>query len=173
MSPISLLSWMLLGTVLLGAWWACYRLALRAERSFGYNRAFLVLGPLLAAGLPLLPLAWPAGWWGPGPAGLPGVVRVLLPAVQVGAPGAAAGALGGPDGGFWLLVAYLAGAGAMLLRLAIGLGRLWRTTRRLPRTAAPGYTLLETHGRLPTSSFGRVIFWDETLALSQIGRAHV
>ncbi|MET4074156.1 M56 family metallopeptidase [Hymenobacter sp. UYCo722] len=165
MNQLSLLNWMLLGTALLGAWWACYRLALRPERSFAYNRAFLVLGPLLAAGLPLLPLAWPAGWWGPGPAGLPGVVAVLLPAVQVGAPGAAAEAAG-PDWAFWLLAVYAAGAALVLLRLAAELGRLWWQARGLPRTAAEGYTLVETHGRLPTSSFGRVIFWDETLDLS-------
>ena len=165
MSPISLLNWMLLGTALLGAWWLCYRLALRPERSFAYNRAFLVLGPLLAVGLPLLPLARPAGWWGPGPAGLPGVVAVLLPGVQVGAPGPAA-AVPGPDWAFWLLTVYAAGAAVALLRLAAGLGRLWWVARRLPRVAADGYTLVETHGRLPTSSFGRAIFWDETLALS-------
>ncbi len=164
MHPISLLNWMLLGTALLGAWWACYRLALRRERSFGYNRAFLVLGPLLAAGLPLLPLAWPAGWWGPGPAGLPGVA-VLLPAVSAGAPGAAARAAGF-DWSLGLLVVYLGGAALGLLRLAAGLGRLWWQARELPRTAAAGYTLLETHGRLPTSSFGRVVFWDEMLPLS-------
>ncbi|GAB2859185.1 M56 family metallopeptidase [Hymenobacter ruber] len=165
MNQLSLLNWMLLSTALLGAWWGCYRLALRPERSFAYNRAFLVLGPVLAAGLPLLPLAWPAGWWGTGPAGLAGVAAVLLPAVEVGAPGAAAVATGS-DWGFWLLMTYLAGATLMLARLAYGLGRLWRTARRLPRTAHAGYTLAETHGQLPTSSFGRVVFWDETLALS-------
>jgi TonB family protein len=165
MNQLSLLNWMLLSTALLGAWWACYRLALRPERSFAYNRAFLVLGPLLAAGLPLLPLAWPAGWWGTGPAGLAGVAAVLLPAVEISAPGAP-DAVTGPDWGFWLLVVYAAGAALMLARLAYGLGRLWRTARRLHRTAHAGYTLAETHGRLPTSSFGRVVFWDETLALS-------
>ena len=165
MNQLSLLNWMLLSTALLGAWWTCYRLALRPERSFAYNRAFLVLGPLLAAGLPLLPLAWPAGWWGPGPAGLPGVAAVLLPAVQAGAPGTAAG-VSGPDWVFWLIGVYVAGVALVLLRLAAGLGRLWWQTRGLPRTAAEGYTLIETHGRLPTSSFGRVIFWDETLPLS-------
>ncbi|GAB3878180.1 hypothetical protein GCM10028824_39600 [Hymenobacter segetis] len=165
MNQLSLLNWMLLSTVLLGAWWACYRLALRPERSFAYNRAFLVLGPLLAAGLPLLPLAWPAGWWGTGPAGLAGVAAGLLPTVEVGAPGTAAVAVG-PDWSFWLLAVYLAGAALMLARLFYGLGRLWRTARRLPRTAHAGYTLAETHGQLPTSSFGRVVFWDETLTLS-------
>ena len=165
MNPLSLLNWMLLSTALLGAWWACYRLALRAERSFAYNRAFLVLGPLLAAGLPLLPLAWPAGWWGTGPAGLAGVAAVLLPAVQVGAPGAGIEGAG-PDWAFLLLTAYLTGAALVLLQLAAGLGRLWWQTRGLARTAAEGYTLVETHGQLPTSSFGRVILWDETLPLS-------
>ncbi|MGY3088546.1 Zn-dependent protease with chaperone function [Hymenobacter sp. UYAg731] len=165
MNQLSLLNWMLLSTVLLGAWWGCYRLALRQERSFAYNRAFLALGPLLAAGLPLLPLAWPAGWWGTSPAGLAGVAAVLLPTVEVGAPGTAAVA-NGPDWTFWLLVIYLAGVGLMLARLAYGLAGLWHTARRLPRTVHAGYTLAKTHGWLPTSSFGRVIFWDETLALS-------
>ena len=165
MTPPNLLNWMLLGTALLGAWWACYRLALRAERSFAYNRAFLVLGPLLAAGLPLLPLAWPAGWWGSGSVGLPAVVAGLLPAVPVGAPDAASAA-GGTDLAAWLLAAYLAGSGLMLARLAAALGRLRWQARSLSRTAAGGYTLVETRGRLPTSSFGRVVFWDETLALN-------
>ena len=165
MNQLGLLNWMLLSTALLGAWWACYRLALRSERSFAYNRAYLVLGPLLAAGVPLLPLAWPAGWWGTGPAGLAGVAAVLLPAVQAGPPGAATVAAG-PDWAFWLLVTYLTGAVLMLARLAYGLAHLWRTARRLPRTTHAGYALVETHGQLPTSSFGRVVFWDETLPLS-------
>jgi TonB family protein len=160
MNPISLLNWMLLSTALLGAWWACYRLALRQERSFAYNRAFLVLGPLLATCLPLLPLAWPAGWWGTGPAGLPGVASVLLPAAKV-----AAGTMPGSpafDWAFWLKVGYLGGAALMLVRLLAELGRLWRTSRPLSYEKHPGYTLAQTHGRLPTSSFGTVIFWDET-----------
>ena len=167
MNQLNLLNWMLLGTALLGAWWACYRLALRQERAFGYNRAFLVLGPLLAGGLPLLPLAWPAGWWGTGSAGLPGVVAALLPTVSISAPGtSAAPAPAGFDWHVWLLAIYLAGAAFTLLRLAAELGRLWWQAQGLPRTAAGGYTRVETHGRLPTSSFGRVVFWDETLPLS-------
>ena len=167
MNQLNLLNWMLLGTALLGAWWACYRLALRQERAFGYNRAFLVLGPLLAGGLPLLPLAWPAGWWGTGSAGLPGVVAALLPTVSISAPGtSAAPAPAGFDWHVWLLAIYLAGAAFTLLRLAAELGRLWWQAQGLPRTAAGGYTRVETHGRLPTSSFGWVVFWDETLPLS-------
>jgi TonB family protein len=165
MNLISLLNWMLLSTALLGLWWACYRLALRQERSFAYNRAFLVLGPLLAAGLPLLPLVWPANWWGTGPAGLAGAASVLLPAAEVSAGSAAAGHATA-DWSYWLRVAYLTGAGLMLARLATELGHLWRASRSLSYEKHPGYTLAETHGQLPTSSFGTVIFWDEALALS-------
>ncbi|MBO2008362.1 TonB family protein [Hymenobacter negativus] len=164
MNQLSLFNWMLLSTVLLGLWWACYRLALRQERSFAYNRGFLVLGAVLAAGLPLLPLAWPASWWGTGPAGLSGMVSVVLPAAEVSAGNMPVGAA--INWGFWLRIGYLTGVVLMLVRLASELARLWLAARRLPRTLHPGYTLVETHGRLPTSSFGSVIFWDETLPLS-------
>ena len=155
---------MLLSTALLGAWWLCYRLALRGERSFGYNRAFLVLGPLVAAGLPLLPVAWPVGW-GAAPATLLGVANVLLPAVEVRAPGAATEAAA-VDWAFWLGAGYAVGVFLLLGRLGLSLVRLWWATRALPRETAPDYTLLRTGGRLPTSSFGRVVLWDETLPLS-------
>ena len=154
---------MLLSTALLGAWWGCYRLALQPERGFAYNRAFLGLGPLLAAGLPLLPVAWPSGW-GLAPVALPRLASVLLPAVQAGA-GSTGEALG-TDWSWWLQALYLGGALLLLTRLAWGMGRLWWSTRGLPRTAGAGYTLVHTHGQLPTSSFGPVVFWDETLPLS-------
>ena len=163
MNPISLLNWMLLSTVLLGAWWLCYRLLLRGERSFVYNRVFLVLGPVLAAGLPLLPLGWPAGWFG-GANALSGVASVLLPAVVVGARHTSPAA--GVDWPFWALAIYASGAVILLAQLGWELGCLWRSTRRLAREQCAGYTLVRTHGQLPTSSFGKVVFWDETLPLS-------
>ncbi|SMB94109.1 TonB family protein [Hymenobacter roseosalivarius DSM 11622] len=162
MNPISLLNWMVLSTVLLGAWWLCYRIALRDERSFAYNRAFLVLGPLLAAGLPLVSLAWPAGW-GAGPAAtLPGIATVLLPAAHIRPAGTAAGV----DWALWWQVAYAVGVLAAVVQLGVGLGKLWLATRTLPREKRAGYTLVRIQGRVPTSSFGPVVFWDETLPLS-------
>ena len=166
MAPPDLLAWMLRSTAFLGVWWGLYYCLLRRERSFAYNRFYLVLGPLLAAGLPLLPLAWPAGWvlpWfgSPPAAALPKVAAVLLPTVQVGATTALAP-------GQWpqlLVPAYLAGVALGLARLAVGVWQLWRRTRTLPRTRRRGYTLVRTQGRWPTSSFGRVVFWDDTQPL--------
>lgn len=170
MNLTSLLNWILLSTVLLGVWWLCYRVALRQERSFVYNRVFLVLGPVLAASLPLLPLAWPSGW-GAVPAALPSVTTVLLPAAQVGGP-AATGPTG-VDWSFWLWAAYLGGAALLLGRLETEMTKLWLATRALAQEKRAGYTLVPTHGQLPTSSFGRVVLWDETLPLSAAEAAQV
>ncbi|MBF9235872.1 TonB family protein [Hymenobacter sp. BT683] len=163
MNPISLLNWMLLSTVLLGAWWLCYRLLLRSERSFVYNRVFLVLGPVLAAGLPLLSLSWLASWVA-GQGKLAGMASVLLPSVVIGAK--TTGEATGVDWPFWVLAIYLSGAVFMLVKLGWELGRLWLSTRHLAREQCAGYTLVRTHGTLATSSFGKAVFWDETLPLS-------
>jgi TonB family protein len=161
-----LLTW-LAGTLLpMGALWLVYRLALRGERCFEYNRALLLLAPLLAAALPLLPRpALPLWLNSPAvavAASKAGVAAVLLPVVQV-EPAAA------PAAGWsiwtWLGVIYLAGVALGLGRLAWQVGRLWWLARRLPREARPGYVLAYTGGRLPASSFGRVVFWDETAGL--------
>jgi len=173
MSAPFLLTW-LAGTLLpLGALWLVYRLALRGERCFGYNRVFLLLAPILAAALPLLPRpAMPL--WLNSPAVAVAAsktgVSVLLPTVQLGQ---------GPTPAAewsvwtWLIVIYVAGVAFGLGRLAWQAGRLWALGRRLPREVRPGYVLAYTGGRLPTSSFGRVVFWDETAGLAQAEAAAV
>ncbi|QIL76287.1 M56 family metallopeptidase [Hymenobacter sp. HDW8] len=162
MNPISLLKWMVLSALLLGVWWFCYHLALRRERSFGYNRVFLVLGPLLAVGLPLLPLSWPSTWGANSGPLLPGITTVLLPTAQVNAP-ASNTVL---DWSLWLWVGYVGGVLAMMARLSFGLTKLWLCTRNLPREKQEGYTLVRTQGLPPTSSFGQIVFWEDSLPLS-------
>lgn len=162
MDAFSLLTW-LAGTLLpLGAVWLLFRVALRGERCFGYNRALLLLAPLLAAGLPLLPhLALPT-WLAASSA--PGAVLsvVLPPSLQIAAPDAATAEASWS----WVGWLYAAGVGVGLARLAYRGWQLRRATRWLPRKARPGYALAYTGGQLPTSSFGRTVFWDETAALT-------
>jgi TonB family protein len=164
MSALFLLTW-LAGTLLpLGALWLLYRLVLRRERSFGYNRAFLLLAPVLAAGLPLLPRpALPLWLNSTAVATSKTGVAVLLPIVEVGQTASV-------DTEWsvwtWLAALYLAGVALSLGRLVWQAGGLWALARRLPREVRPGYVLAYTGGRLPTSSFGRVIFWDETASLA-------
>lgn len=153
MTTPSLLSWMWQSTWCLAAGWLLYRLVLRHETCFGYNRRFLLLVPPLAALLPLLP--W-AGWWPPLLAPPHPVPGFQLPTEPL-APGLRL---------HWLLLLYGAGVAAGLLRLGWHLGRLWRLNTQLPASAQPGYVLRLTGGRLPTSSFGRTVYWDETTPLS-------
>jgi TonB family protein len=160
-----LLTW-LAGTLLpLGSLWLVYRLALRGERCFGYNRALLLLAPALAAALPLLPRPALPLWLNSPTVAVAASntgVAVLLPGVQaepVVAPVA--------EWSAWALLGaiYLAGVALGLGRLAWQVGRLWWLARHLPREVRPGYVLVRTGGRLPASSFGRVVFWDETANL--------
>ncbi len=173
MSAPFLLTW-LAGTLLpLGALWLVYRLALRGERCFGYNRAFLLLAPVLAATLPLLPRpALPL--WLNSPAVAVAAsktgVAVLLPTVAVGR---VADAEADWSVWVWLGALYLAGVALGLGRVAWQAGRLWLLARRLPREVRPGYVLARTGGRLLTSSFGQVVFWDETAALTPAEAAAV
>lgn len=156
-----LLGW-LAGTLLpLGAIWLLFWLGLRRERCFGYNRAMLLLAPVVAVALPLLPRPNVAAWLAPAAAPVAGVPTVVLPAVASAADTAA-----GWQPSPWLLGLYLLGVATMLAALAYRYGRLRRATRHLPREQRPGYVLAYTGGHLPTSSFGRTIFWDDTADLT-------
>jgi TonB family protein len=157
-----LLNW-LGGTLLpLGAIWLLYRLVLRRERCFGYNRALLLLAPVVAVALPLLPRPAVSSWLAP--AAGPMVIAEPVAALPTVAPAAGAAASWQP--GPWLLGLYLLGVAAMLAALGYRYARLHRATRHLPRELRPGYVLAYTGGQLPTSSFGRTVFWDDTADLT-------
>ena len=160
-TTLPLLNWLLASTVALGLLWLPYRLALRSERCFGFNRAYLLLAPWLAMMLPLLHLGLPTWLFGPSA----GRASVLLPAVW--AVGQSAGATAGFASGWltlstvlWLL--YGAGAAFFGSVFVLRVWRLWRLVRRWPRQAQSGYVLVLTGGQVPVSSFGRWIFWDDT-----------
>jgi len=162
MDTLFVVGW-LAGTLLpLGAIWLLFRLGLRRERCFSYNRALLLLAPVVALALPLLPRPPVAGWLAPAaPAVVAATPVVALPVASA----VAAPAPGWPPG-TWLIGLYLVGVLVALGCLGYRYGQLRRATRHLPRERRPGYVLAYTGGRLPTSSFGRTIFWDETAALT-------
>jgi len=157
-----LLPWLGATLLPLGTLWLVYRLALRRERCFVFNRALLLLAPLLAAGLPLLPLPVLPTWLVAHGAPSVALPPVLLPTSPVATPVAAVSSTGWN----WVIWMYAVGVGLVLGRLAYQAWRLHRATRRLPREARLGYTVAYTGGRLSTSSFGRTVFWDETASLA-------
>jgi len=151
-----LLHWMLLSTLVLSTLCVLYYVALRPESCFRYNRFFLLLAPVLAAGLPLLPLP---SFWPIAPAVTDRLPSFLLPEVQAGA------AAGSQPRTHWLLWLYGAGVAVFLAHLAWQLWQQWRFTQALPASSQPGYTLRLTGGRQPTGSFGHIVYWDETMPL--------
>jgi len=152
------------GTLLpLGLLWALWRLALRPERCYGYNRTLLLLAPLVAAGLPLLPRPALPEWLAGAVATTSPVAAVTLPVLPIGATAPHVAVVASWP---WLLALYGAGVALGLGRLAWQTGRLWQLAQRLPRFEQGDYVLVHTGGRLPTSTFGRVVFWDETTALA-------
>ncbi|GAB3827665.1 TonB family protein [Hymenobacter jeollabukensis] len=165
MTTPTLLSWMWQSTLCLAVSWLFYQLVLRREACFGYNRAFLLLAPVLAAVAPLLP--W-AQWWPVAAAvRVVGVPHAVLPVLHVGAEAPAASTQ------HWLPLLYAAGAALSLAGLLWRVGRLLLLARRLPGTKHRGYTLRLTGGQLPTSSFGRTVFWDDTQPLAPAEAAQV
>ena len=169
-----LILWWLVGTLPpLALLWALWQLALRPERCFGYNRALLLLAPVLAAAWALLP--HPASL---GPAfqrftvtapNMAGPMRVVVLPALYARPADVAFWNGWP----WLVALYAAGVALGLAWLAWRYGQLHRATRRLPREARAGYVLARTGGQLPTSSFGRTVYWDETANLTPAEAAPV
>ncbi|WP_324673215.1 M56 family metallopeptidase [Hymenobacter sp. GOD-10R] len=165
----ALLEWMWQSTCCLGACWLLYQLALRKEPCFHFNRWFLVLVPWLALGLPLLPLpSLELGSWLPAaPIVTPTIsVVALSPAATV--PSVAQQVL--PDVSAapwqWLAVVYVAGVLVWLVRLGWQLAALRMALRQLPHEPEFAYTLVLTGGKLPISSFGEFVFWDETAPLT-------
>ncbi|MBO3271132.1 TonB family protein [Hymenobacter defluvii] len=167
MTTPQLLNWLLLNTLTLGALWLLYHLALRRERCFQYNRALLLMAPPLAALLPLVHL--PAAWL-PATPTAQAPLRLLLPTVTVGASATSAPVV---PLLFWVLLLYGAGVALLLGRLSWQLLLLWRFTRTLPAEQNAEYTLYRTGGQRPTGSFGRAVYWDDTLPLSTAEAAHV
>ncbi|NVO30913.1 M56 family metallopeptidase [Hymenobacter lapidiphilus] len=167
----ALLSWGLQSTLVLGAGWLLYRFALQQERFFDFNRRFLLVLPWVALLLPPLLSAlgptlgeWLNGWL-PAPAAggvglLNGGLLPLTVTVRELSQNPTADQLP------WLLGLYGAGVLLELLRLAGQLLHLHRSTRHFPREVRPDCVLVCTGGQRPVSSFGRLIFWDETAPLA-------
>jgi TonB family protein len=152
----------LAGTLLpLAAIWLLFRVVLRHERCFGYNRVLLLLAPVVAVTLPLLPRPNVAGWLAPTSAPV-----VTMQVVAQSAPSVPLAPAPVWQPSLWLIYGYLLGVLVSLGCWAYRYGQLRRATRHLPREHRPGYVLAYTGGRLPTSSFGHTIFWDDTADLT-------
>ena len=159
---MNILTYLLLMTLIQVVLYAYYLLFLRQETWFRFNRVFLLGSLVLSFLLPL------TQWTFLPEITLPSVHEVLsftLDPVLITAQGQAAAA---PIS--WSQIAwniYLTGVLASLGLFAYRMKGLISYIRKLEvQEKTPFYTLFHTQGQLPTSSFFRYIFWDETQKLS-------
>jgi len=132
--------------------------------------------PWLALSLPLLPLpALELGSWLPAAPVVAPAVSVVALSPAATAPSVVQQVL--PDVSAapwpWLAVVYVAGVFVWLGRLGWQLAALRTTLRQLPHEPEFAYTLVLTGGKLPISSFGEFVFWDETADLTTTEAQHV
>jgi TonB family protein len=137
-----------------------YRILLRRETFFSFNRWFLLGGVALAAVLPLVKFPAPA------------TPLYAMPAIQLDTidllqaqPGAQQF-----DWAGLLVELYEVGMFLFAVRLLYRVYHIWELTRQLPGEPREGYLLLHTGGSMPTFSFFGWLFWDETNKLSETER---
>ena len=166
---MNILTYLLLMSLIQVVLYGYYLLFLRNETWFRFNRAFLLGSLALSFLLPLTKWTFLPG------VSLPSVHEVLsftLEPILITAQGQAAASpiSWGPI--IWNL--YMTGAFASLGLLAFRLdGVLTYIRKSEPVEHTPFYTLYHTHGQLPTSSFFRYIFWDNTQDLSEAERRQI
>ena len=150
-----ILSQWLLGALLLGV----YSLLLQEEKSYRFNRFYLLGSAVLMVLVPFV--EWPV--IGTEMAFLP----TLLPEFGIGGE-----SLGSAKAFTWdirMLIGslYVSISAALALRLFLRIRKLLGFIRehRLPVKKYPGYYLVETKGLFPTSSFLHFLFWDNSVAI--------
>lgn len=160
MIPSSVTQYLLESSIGLALFYALYYFLLRRETFFQFNRAYLLLMPVVSLTIPLLHFEQAAA-----PSSIAG--EVLLPVVReaVSAKLQIYGQLTAPTPAFSLSLAdilvglYLTGALFMLSRLSLRLLALRRLIRRSRREQKGRYTLLTPDRDIPASSFFSYVFW--------------
>ncbi|MEO1451289.1 MAG: M56 family metallopeptidase [Bacteroidota bacterium] len=144
--------WLLLfleSSLLLGLCLGYYQTILLPSRKWVLSRVFLLTAPVISLLLPLL--NWEM---------VVGAESVLIQTFSLDPflirPVPSENAAADIN---WIGLVYGLGVGLLLARLLIHLWKIYRLTRHFPRDSRKLYTLILVDGHIPTSSFGRYIFW--------------
>lgn len=141
-----------------------YQIILAKDKHFRFNRVFLLAGVVLSITLPLL--SFNLASTSSTPTFLEGYI--ILPAVTIASAQT-------ESVGFilkwWHIIGviYLIGFLFYLIRLAWQMIHILRYLPffNSPREKREGYTIVTTSGKIPTCSFFKFLFWDNTVKLSE------
>ena len=153
--------YLLEASVCLGVFYLFYLAVLCRQPSFQYNRVYLLATSAVGWILPLLRVS--VGSASPNPATSQATAYLLLSSAEVGDATTTT-----VDLALWAGVAYGLGVLVMLVLNGRQFYRLYRVVRTSRPQPVPHnrYRLLYTNGQLPTSSFFRYLFWDNTQPLT-------
>ncbi len=163
---ISFPQFLLESSICLLAFYLFYYVALRKETFFQLNRLFLLSSPFFAIAIPLLNINLQQNTL---ESTSNSFDRMLYPAVQqvqsvnsfiwqnISQPTAAFSL----SLGELLLIFYFIGVGIMLIRLVLGMVRLFKLIRKNKQLKSKGYTVVEMDQQFPAASFFSYIFWND------------
>lgn len=145
--------------LLLALFWGIYRLCLRGETFYKFNRFFLITGIILSLTMPLVTIYFPVEVTAPeipvtltattsAPLVTDAVVTPLIPPAHTTN---------------WLLLTYLAGIGILLLFRSRGLMQLFAVVQRYGYKNIYGYKLVESPAFGSAFSFFRLVFMPQVI----------
>lgn len=149
-------TYLLEASICLAAFYLFFRLMLRQEPLLHANRFFILSSVLLSIGIPLvdIPLQEKAIFYAP--------VFVLQDITVAAKPA---------EYRFpveeYILWAYILVCICLLLKLFCQMGKLIYFSRKNRSSKADTYQLILTEGKLPTSSFFRLLFWDNSQTFTE------
>jgi hypothetical protein len=152
----SFFTYLLEASICLAAFYLFFRLILRQEPLLHANRFFILSSVLLSIGIPLvdIPLQEKAIFYAP--------VFVLQDITVAAKPA---------EYRFpveeYILWAYILVCICLLLKLFCQMGKLIYFSRKNRSSKADTYQLIHTEGKLPTCSFFRLLFWDNSQTFTE------
>jgi TonB family protein len=169
--PTEPLIYLLEVNICLIAFYLFYRMLLQKEVFFLWNRLFITMAVVLSLILPLIdiPLS-PEVKYLPSKANLPALTILTADEESAGQPQVILSANENdhaiaPAQYIWL--AYVIMCMLLLAKLIWQVGRLWLFAYTHAYSQHKAYKLIYTNGKLPTCSFFRLLFWDNSQALSE------
>lgn len=145
--------------LLLTLFWGIYRLCLRGETFYTFNRFFLITGIILSLTMPLITIHFPVEVTAPE---IP-VTLTTTTSVPLVADALVTESITEAPVINWLLIAYLAGIGILLLLRSHGLMRLFTVVKRYGYKNSSGYKLVESPVFSSAFSFFKLVFMPQII----------
>ncbi|MDJ1466212.1 M56 family metallopeptidase [Xanthocytophaga flava] len=159
----AMLSYLLEASIAISILYIVYRILLSQYRNFHFNRIFILVALSLSALLPFIEL----------PADTSLVYMVGMPTFTLAEIDFVASQEKLPvlarrfTGVELLMLIYWIGVCMTSIRLGLQLVRLWRQKQAFTYQSQEGYQLIYTQGQLPTFSFFKWLFWDDSQKLTE------